>query len=303
MSRPTPALDTPTTHPHGAAAMTATLTPATRPSEPVTTTSNPGRDRNDPDRSVTRRRVLSSEWFKFRTVRSNLVALFGALGAAIGLGMIFSTLTEFDGPAFGSTDSLSLSLAGFDLAQMIIAILGVALVAGEYQTGLIRSWFAAVPNRLRVLWAKVGVFGGVVFGGSLIAATVAFLASQGLADTAAAMSLFDDGVLQAIFTTAFYTACIGVMGIGLGFLTRSTAAGASIVVGLLMIAPALTRLLPDSIGDPLHRVLPSSAADAMAGTGDATVELLSAGWGSAVLVGWVVAIVGGAAISLRRRDA
>jgi ABC-type transport system involved in multi-copper enzyme maturation permease subunit len=283
--------------------MTATLTVDALPDEPVTIASEADGDRHDPDRSVTRRRVLSAEWFKFRTVRSNLTALFGALGAAIGLGMIFSTLTEFDGPAFGSTDSLSLSLAGFDLAQMIIAILGVTLVAGEYQTGLIRSWFAAVPNRLRVLWAKVGVFGGVVFSGSLIAAVVAFLASQGLADPAAAMSVFDDGVLQAILTTAFYTACIGVMGVGLGFLTRSTAAGASIVVGLLMLAPALTRLLPDSIGDPLYKVLPSSAADAMAGTGDATVELLSAGWGFAVLVGWVVTIVGGAAVSLRRRDA
>lgn len=294
----------PTIHLDGADDMTATITPETTPEiTPVIDTTATDSATRDPRHEVTRRRLLSAEWFKFRTVRSNLFTLLGALGAAIGLGVLFSTLTEFDGPAFRPADSLSLSLAGFDLAQMIIAILGVALVAGEYQTGLIRSWFAAVPNRLRVLWAKVGVFGGIVFVGSLAAAVVAFLASQGLGDPSTGMSLFDDGVLQAIFTTAFFTASIGVMGVGLGFLTRSTAAGASIVVGLLMLAPALTRLLPDSIGDPIFKVLPSSAADAMAGTGDVTVELLSAGWGFAVLIAWVGAIVGATAISLRRRDA
>jgi len=253
---------------------------------------------------VTLSRVVASEWLKFRTVRSNVVAIGGAAVAAVGFGALFSSLGGSDqGPSRLSGDALSLSLGGFHLSQIVIAILGVALVAGEYQTGLIRTWFGAAPDRLRVLTAKVGVYGGLVFVVSLIAAVVAFLAGQALlSDASMALSLSSDGVLQALLGTAFYAASIGVMGIGLGFLLRSTAAGSGAVVTTLMIAPLMVNLLPDSIGDPIGKILPSNAATAVQGL-DSTTELLSTGWGIAVLIGWVAAIVGAAAISLKRRDA
>ncbi len=250
-------------------------------------------------------RLLSAEWLKFRTVRSNVIALLGAAAAAIGFGMLFAYLAESgDGPSRLATDGLSLSLGGFDLAQIIIAILGVALVAGEYQTGLIRSWFAAAPNRISVLLAKVGVYSGVVFVVSAVAVTVAFLAGQALLpDTIAALSLTDDGVLQALAGTAFYASAIAAMGVGLGFLLRSTAAGAGVVVTTLMIAPLMISLLPSSIADPVGKILPSSAADAITGMAAPGAEVLSTGWGLAVLVAWVAGTVGAAGLALHRRDA
>lgn len=253
---------------------------------------------------VTFRRIVLSEWLKFRTVRSNVIALGGAAAVAIGLGALFASLSGTgDGPSRLADNSLALSLGGFQMSQIIIAILGVALVAGEYQTGLIRTWFGAAPGRLRVLVAKTGVYGGLVFVVSLMAAVLAFLAGQALLPSGMeALSLGSDGVLQALVGTAFYAAAIGVMGIGLGFLLRSTAAGSGAVVTTLFIAPIMMSLLPTSIGDPLGKVLPSNAASAVQGV-ESNSELLSTGWGIAVLLGWVVAIVGTAAISLMRRDA
>ena len=189
------------------------------------------------------------------------------------------------------------------MSQIIIAILGVALVAGEYQTGLIRTWFGAAPNRLRVLAAKTTVYGGLVFVVALVAAVVAFLAGQALLPAGwVALSLGSEGVLQALLGTAFYAAVIGVIGVGLGFLLRSTAAGAGAVVTMLMIAPLMVGLLPASISDPIGKILPSNAATAVQGV-ESSSELLSTGWGVAVLIAWVMAIVGAAAISLKRRDA
>ena len=253
---------------------------------------------------VTLGRVVSSEWFKFRTVRANLVALVGAAGAAVGFGALFASLAGSDeGPRRLADNALSLTLGGFQVSQLIIAILGVSIVAGEYQTGLIRTWFSAAPDRLRVLVAKVGVFGSVTFVSMLAATFAAFFAGQALLpDSWTVLSLTDDGVLQALVGTAFYAAAIGVIGVGLGFLLRSTAAGAGAVVGTLMIAPLLVSLLPSSIGDPIGMILPSNAGTAMSGI-ESTAELLSAGWGLAVLVGWVIAIVAAAAVSLRCRDA
>lgn len=264
----------------------------------------PRADRAGSTSKVTFPKIVRSEWLKFRTARANVYAIVGAAAAAIGLGALFSSLAgSDDGPGRLAQDALSLSLGGFQLSQIIIAILGVALVAGEYQTGLIRSWFAAAPDRLRILAAKVTVYGGIVFAVSLVAAVLAFLAGQALLPAGwEALTLTSDGVGQALVGTAFYAACIGIIGLGLGFLLRSTAAGAGAVVSILMIAPLLVSLLPDSIGDPLGKILPSNAASAVQGV-SSNVELLSAGGGIAVLLGWVVVIVGAAAISLKRRDA
>lgn len=226
------------------------------------------------------------------------------MGAAVGFGALFASLAgSDDGPGNLVQNGLSLSLGGFNLAQIIIGILGVALVAGEYQTGLIRTWFGAAPDRMRVLAAKVGVFGSLVFGTSLIAAVVAFLAGQALLPAGfVALTLGSAGVAQALIGMAFYMACIAIMGIGLGFLLRSTAAGAGAVVTTLMIAPLMVSLLPASISDVLGKFLPSNAGSAVQGI-ESNQELLSAGWGAVVLLGWVAAIVGTAAISLKRRDA
>ncbi|MEM9562847.1 MAG: ABC transporter permease [Actinomycetota bacterium] len=250
-------------------------------------------------------RLVSAEWLKFRTVRSNLIALLGAAVAAIGFGTLFASLADSDdAPGRIASDGLSLSLGGFDLAQLIIAILGVALVAGEYQTGLIRSWFAAAPNRIQVLLAKVSVFTGAVFVVTAAAVTVAFLAGQAvLPDTVTALSLTDDGVLQALAGTAFYAACIAAMGVALGFLLRSTAAGAGVVVTVLMLAPLMISLLPSSIADPVGKVLPSNAADAITGLATPGTDVLSTGWGLAVLGAWVIGTVGAAALVVHRRDA
>ncbi len=291
----------PTTHSSKGSAMTATLTPTTDTDD---TTINPTPESEAVAHRVTFGRIVSSEWLKFRTVRTNLVAIGSAAAAAVGLGVLFSSVAgSGEGPSQLAASALSLSLGGFQLSQIIIAILGVSLVAGEYQTGLIRTWFGAAPDRLRVLNAKVVVFGGLVFVVSLVAAVLAFLAGQAVLPAGwEALSLGSDGVMQALLGTALYAAAIGVIGVGLGFLLRSTAAGAGAVVTALMIAPVMVKLLPASIGDPIGKILPSNAGNAVQGI-ESNNELLSTGWGIVVLLGWVVAIVGAAAISLMRRDA
>ena len=281
--------------------MTSTIIPTSETSE------SPTRPPTEPDGTtprVTFGRLVASEWLKFRSVRTNVIALGGAALAAIAFGALFSSLAgSGNGPQDLGQSSLSLSLGGFNLSQIIIAILGVALVAGEYQTGLIRTWFGAAPKRVSVLAAKATVFSVMVFVVALVAATLAFLVGQALLPAGwVALSLGSEGVLQALLGTAVYSAAIGVMGIGLGFLLRSTASGAGAVVAVLMIAPLMVSLLPASISDPLGRILPSNAASAIQGV-ESSTELLSTGWGVVVLLAWVIAIVGAAAISLRRRDA
>src|SRR5207237_1961690 len=58
---------------------------------------------------------------------------------------------------------LDIALAGVNVSQLAIAVLGVLVITGEYSTGMIRASFTAVPRRLPVLWAKTAVFACVVF--------------------------------------------------------------------------------------------------------------------------------------------
>lgn len=50
------------------------------------------------------------------------------------------------------------SLRGYVIAQLVIGVLGVLVVTGEYGTGMIRSNIAAAPRRWPVLVGKAAVF-------------------------------------------------------------------------------------------------------------------------------------------------
>ena len=75
---------------------------------------------------------------------------------------------------------LDIALAGVNVAQLAIAVLGVLVITGEYSTGMIRSTLIAVPKRLPVLWAKTVVFAVVTFVLMVPAVLIAFFASQAI---------------------------------------------------------------------------------------------------------------------------
>ncbi|MEY2419568.1 MAG: type transport system permease protein, partial [Actinomycetota bacterium] len=123
--------------------------------------------------------VLKSEWTKIRSIRSTYWTLLTAAVLTIGLSAIvcavfvaqFSHLKASDLATFNAS---STSLTGGILAQFAIAVFGVLVITGEYATGMIRTTFAAVPQRLNVLWAKVVVFSVVTFGVTSAACFAAF---------------------------------------------------------------------------------------------------------------------------------
>lgn len=65
------------------------------------------------------------------------------------------------------------TLQGYKFAMLMVGVLGVTSVSGEYGTGMIRSTFAAVPKRWPVLVAKTVVTSVVVMVSSAVANPVA----------------------------------------------------------------------------------------------------------------------------------
>jgi ABC-2 type transport system permease protein len=258
---------------------------------------------------VTQARVLVSEFTKFRTVRSTVWTLLVAVVLMIGIGALFSAVTASQYHTFGAADKatfnpVSTSLAGTMFAVVAFGVLGVLMVSGEYSTGMIRSSLTAVPRRLPVLWGKLAVFAGVIFSVSLIASGISFFLGQALLNGHdLGVSIAAAGALRSVIGAALYVTVAGLIGVALGTLLRSTAAGIATFAGVFFVIPPLAQLLPASVSDHLAQYLPASAGEAIWGGARGVTNALSPWAGFALLCGYAAVLIAAAAWRLRRVDA
>ena len=253
-------------------------------------------------------RVLLSEWTKLRTLRSTWITLASAAVLMVGVAALVSSvvLSQWDSadPVERATfDAMSIALAGLTFASLAIAALGVMTMTGEYSTGSIRATLLAVPRRTPVLAAKALLLTAVTYV-SMLAATLAsfgitmtLLSSKGIT-----VSLGDPGVLRVLLGAPAYLAVVALLGLGVGALLRSTPAGITTLLGLLLVAPPLAWLLPGKVGDTLSHWLPSNAGQQVTMVTPDPAGL--APWlGLGVMAAYAVGVLVVAAVLLRRRDA
>ncbi len=208
------------------------------------------------------------EWIKFRSLHSNRAALAGAavLTVAIGALLAMATSSHFRHPQTNGQawDPTSVSLMGIGVAELALAVLGVMMVSAEYPTGLIRVSLSAVPHRGRLLAAKTAVFAlvGLVIGEvlSFAAFVIGQLVISGTAPTAA---LGQPGVLRAVAGTGLFLTLIGVLGVAVGALVRSTTAGVAGMVALIFVLPGLGQVLPATWRNPMLKFWPTQAGAQM----------------------------------------
>jgi len=264
----------------------------------------------DPRLKVTGRRVMRSEWAKLWSLRSTWITLglglvfllaFGTI-AALRYKSILNSGQPMD-PDFADATAYSLALFGVPFSLIALGVLGVLTASGEYTSGMIRSTLSAVPRRLPVLWSKAAVYGVLAFVVGAAGAFAGFLISTGvLSGTPIAMSLSDGGVLRGLLGVGVYLGLVGVIGVALGTLLRSTAGGISALVGTFLLVPGLMSLLPKSWREDITPYLPSNAGDSISAL-QHSAGSLSAGAGLLVLLGWTVLALAGAAYRLKRADA
>ena len=258
---------------------------------------------------VTQRRVLLSEWTKFRSLRSTVWTLLTAVVLSIGIGALFSAVSASQYSTFSAADKasfdpISTSLNGMLFAQLAIGVLGVLLISGEYSTGMIRSSLTSVPRRLPVLWAKLGVFAGVVFSVTLVTSFVSFFLGQALLNSHhLGVSISAANALRDVIGAALYATVAGMIGMALGGLLRNTAAGISTFVAVFFVIPPLTDLLPSSWTSHFVQYLPSNAGEVLFGGGRGLAHPLAPWTGFGLLCAYAAVMTGLAAWRLRRADA
>lgn len=250
---------------------------------------------------VTWPRVLRAEWAKLWSLRSTWIALAATCLSTVALGMLVAG-TYDSGSGDGDVEPVEFTLLGSQFGQILIAVLGVLVTAGEYATGLIRATFSAVPRRLPVLWAKATVYGAVAFTVMLGTVFLTFPLAQSFLDgTDLEASLGDPGVPRALCGAAAGMALSGLLCLGFGALLRSVPAAIGAYIGAVLVLPEVVGLLPYDAVDDIVAHLPSKAAEALMTVHQGSHQLAPVP-ALVVLCCWVAATLAAAAWLIRRRD-
>jgi ABC-2 type transport system permease protein len=257
---------------------------------------------------VTQARVVLSEWTKLHSLRSTKWSLFAGALLTIALPVLFAAVTSSHWGTMSPHEQadrhpLDIALAGVNVGQLAIAVLGVLVITGEYSTGMIRASFTAVPKRLPVLWAKTAVFGAVSFLLMLPPVLIAFFASQAILSRhhILQISFTDPGVARSVIGGALFLTLVGIFALGIGAIVRNTAGGIATFAAIFFVIPPLMNILPTSWNNAISQYLPSEAGRQIFSLTHGAHSL--APWpGGLLFVGYCVVTLGIAAVLLVRRD-
>jgi hypothetical protein len=255
---------------------------------------------------VTQLRIFLSEWTKLRSVRSTKWSLFAAFVLTIAIPAIAAAIVSHQWPTTSAADRaefqpMEISLAGVQIAQLAIGVLGVLTITAEYSTGMIRASMTAVPRRLPVLWGKGVVYALVTLVLMTPAVVISFFLSQAiLSGRHIDIAFSAAGVPRVVFGAALYLTVIGLFGLGLGAIVRNTAGGIATFAGLMFVLPPLMNVLPRSWNTAASPYLPLQAGEALISLHRG--DQLAPWTGFAVLCTYAAASIAIAAVLLRRRD-
>jgi ABC-type transport system involved in multi-copper enzyme maturation permease subunit len=156
-------------------------------------------------------------------------------------------------------------LFGLVVALIVLIVIGTMFITSEYRRSLIRTTFAATPDRGRVLAAKAVVIGGVAFAVGAVAAAVAIPLGEHVMSANGNYIFPADSltVARVIVGSGALVALTAVAVLGIGTILRRSA-GAILVGVVVFVLPTFTGpgiIGPTSSGGAamwLYRVTPAA---------------------------------------------
>ena len=255
--------------------------------------------------------TLHAEWTKLRTAPGTAGLLVAAVALTVAVSVATAAATRCPAAGCGQ-DPAKVSLTGIYLGQVVVAIVAVLAIGGEYSSGMIRTTLTAIPRRTTVLAAKAALITGLTLAagipaiaGSLLAGRLilpghGFTAAHGFAP----LSLADGPVLRAAAGSVLYLALIALLSLGAATAVRDSAVAIGLVLGVLYLFPIVAAVVSDShVQRHLQQIAPMTAGlDIQATTGLRSLPL-SPWAGLGVLAAWAAAALLAGGLVLRLRDA
>ena len=243
-------------------------------------------------------RAIAAELFKLRTTRTSWGVTLGSLALVLVISTIaalagdFSVGDEAPGPDL-------LEIAG--LVQIFALVLGILIVATEFRHGTITPSLLTVPNRIRLVLAKLIAALGA---GALLGLVAALLCTAIVFPLLSSRDIDAGGttseVVELIAGNLAASALFAAIGVGLGALVRNQVGAIIGALGYLFLVEPLLGIIP-GFDDVISKWFPSGAANAAAGTASSEDALgqLPAGL---LLAAYAAAFLAAGIVVLRRRD-
>jgi ABC-2 type transport system permease protein len=210
-------------------------------------------------------RAIAAEFFKLRTTRTAWGVILGSLALVVIISLIAALAGDFSGAGSDEPPGEDLmEISG--LVQIFALILGILSVSTEFRHGTITPSLLAVPDRTRLVLAKLvtalvaGALLGLVASALCAAIVLPILSSRDIAtgtDSAEVLKLIAGNTAAS----ALYTG----IGIGLGALIRNQVGAIIGALGWIFLIEPLLTLIP-GFEDFIARWFPTGAANALAGT-------------------------------------
>ena len=253
----------------------------------------------------------SSEWIKFRTIRSTIYTLVVTFVLCVGLGALISfgrsqhALRQGGGGLLA--DPTRVSLQGFSIAEIAIGVIGVLIISSEYATGSIRATLAATPRRGTVLVAKTLVLFIATLRIGEACSFLSFFVGQAIirGQGVNSATLSSPGAFRGVALAGLSLALLAVFAMGIATMLRHTAGSITAYVALLLVTFLLLAPLPVDWQHRVSKFLPEVLTSSMraatsAGSDFSTFSALTS---TLVLAAYALAAVIGGAYLLHRRDA
>jgi ABC-type transport system involved in multi-copper enzyme maturation permease subunit len=243
-------------------------------------------------------RLTRAELRKLATTRTALITLALAIVlSVISLVATAANAGKHGTPALGTDAGTYAMLKVGVVSCMAMIVLGVIAAGGEYRHRTIVPAMLITPRRGALVAAKAiataiagVVLAGLTFGVSL-AAAVGELYAHGVHQLPSGTAgMFAGSVAAAVL--------FGLIGVALGYITRSTVAAVVGAVGWLLLGERILGIAAPQLG----KWLIYGTARVLTDPPGADHGLLTPGTATAVLAGYTVALLAAAAWFVRRRD-
>ncbi len=248
------------------------------------------------------RQAMRAEWRKFASLRSTKWSLLVTLVATLLVTYLSTNgALHHNRQWYQGFDPTNTALAGLAVGSLVVGVLGVLAMTGEYSSGTIRSSLTATPRRDVFILAKVIDFALLALVIGMVLSFVSFFVGQAVLSGGGAPSatLSDPGVLRALVESGAFLSLLALFGLGIGAIIRHSAGAIGAFVGCTLLSSIL---LQQVAGNPA-RFTP----DMIYGNSVASVVrvpgALNSSTGFAYMTLYTVAALTIGAVVLSKRDA
>ena len=241
------------------------------------------------------RSVLRSEWTKLWSVRSTWWCSAFYVGVVGGGGWLAAAGTDSSPRA---DIAVQTALTAFGIGQLALVVLGALVVTTEFASGSALVTLTAVPRRTRLLLAKTVVVLAYCLVLSAVLAVVCALAARTLTAVPGGVRAGDPDVVRTLLLQVGAAGLVGVLGVGLGAVLRSTAGAVGIGAALVFVAPPALALSGGDVTSRISQALPALRV------GEDAFLAVATPWtvGMVVVAAWSVGVWLIGAVLLERRD-